>query len=74
MRMESELSALRKERTAEALKVDMAIINIREEADPLLDPLEIGINKLEIAVGTLKGAIERIQEIDVQIKKIQRLM
>ena len=52
----------------------MAIINIREEADPLLDPLEIGIGKLEIAVGTLKGAIERIQEIDTQIKKIQRLM
>lgn len=74
IRIESKINALRKERTAEELKSEMAIINIRQEADPLLDILEIGISKLEMAVYTLKEAITKIQDINGQIQKLERLL
>lgn len=74
IQIESKIAALKKERMAETLKVDMAIINIREEASPLLEPLEIGISKLEIATDELKKSVERIREIDTELKKLERLL
>lgn len=74
IRIESKIMALKKERTTEEIKCEMAIINIRQEADPLLDLLEIGMAKLGIAVEALKESITRIQEIDMQILKYERLL
>ncbi len=74
IRIESKINSLKKARTAEELKSEMAIINIRQEADPLLDVLEIGVSRLEIAINNLKEAITKIQDIDGDIKKLERML
>lgn len=74
IRIESKINSLKKARTAEELKSEMAIINIRQEADPLLDVLEIGVSRLEIAINNLKEAIAKIQDIDGDIKKLERML
>lgn len=74
LQIEFEISNLKKERTGEELKVDMSILSMHEETSALLKTEEMDIPKIETAFNILKQSVSRIAEINVQIKRLERMM
>lgn len=72
--LQSKVTALGKERAILAIKADMQILNVRAEASPLLDLDQINTNRLTVAVEELCDYVRRTGEIDMEIRRLEKLM
>lgn len=74
LQIESKISELKRKRFVEEMNADMYIATIRAEASTLLRLDDLDVVKIRVAATELESTVDKIRELDVEVRKLERML